>query len=268
MFIFFVFVKLQDNMQRQLVGTAIVKAGSERKLAQLTGMPSSMVYYYKNCFTNLPFERFKKLVSFIGMQVSDFDFELIDPVVYRQKGGRIAFENAMKSGKFHEIHKKMRVASSLKMAEWHRKMAEHDKKKYFELQYGRFKKIGGYKFKTNRGELVRNCLERDVANLFFEYGIAYVYEPYAEGEERVYFPDFVIGKMVVECTAWKGPQKAYALSKKISDLEKKGFNVVVVVPENLRKHYKLIQGKVLNIEQLKSIICPSSSDKVFVLQKE
>ena len=261
------FVKIPGKEQKQLLERAIASAGSERRLAKAIGIPNSMIYYYKKSFTRLPFERFERIVSFLGLSSSDFTFTLIDPATYRKMGGKAVFEKYKISGRFPEIHKKMREASSKKMTEWHKSMKLNSKEKYYKIQYERFKQVGGYKFSTKKGELVRNKLERDVADLLYDCNIDYKYEPYTESEKNVYFPDFAIGKTIIECTMWKGVHKAYQLSRKINDLENNGYSVFVVVPENLRKYYKPIQNKVLSIQELKEKLCPSSSDRALVLKR-
>jgi hypothetical protein len=244
------YVKLDTEIQIDLVSKAISKAGSERKFGKALKISNGMIYYYKHAFHRLPEERFRKILHFLGLKESDFDFELIDSKEYRSKGGKAVYAKYKKSGRFEEIHTKMRAASSKKMKRWHKQMKKQNKQAYFELQYSRFKKISGYSIKTKKGHLVRNALEKDVADLLFDTNLDYEYEQYVVANGKVYFPDYIFGKTIIECTSWKGVQKAYLLSVKINNFEKEGFIVWVVIPKRLASFYKPIQKNIIYLEEL------------------
>jgi len=243
------YVEIDKEIQSNLFRKAISKAGSERKLAKFVQIPSSMIYFYKNSLYRLPYSRFVAIFNFLDLNEIDFSFELIDANEYHSKGGKITYAKFKKSNRFSAIHKKMRLASSLKMKGWHKYMKRERRKEYYELQYSRFKKIGGYRVMAEKGHFVRNQLEKEVADLLYERKIDYNYEPYICVFEKVYFPDFVFGKTIIECTSWKGVQKAYSLRKKIVKLEKAGFSVFVVVPKALRSFYKLIEKNIIYQEE-------------------
>jgi len=115
-------------------------------------------------------------------------------------------------------------------------------RKYYEMQYSKFKKIGGYNHKTKRGEKVRNILEKQIANILHKLNINYEYEPLIKSDGKYFFPDFIINKkIVIECTSWKGEIKAYKLKEKINHL-KKDYNVFVVIPKNLYTYYKILDN--------------------------
>ncbi|MFA5126337.1 MAG: hypothetical protein WC462_05045 [archaeon] len=244
------YVEIDKGIQSDLLQKSISRAGSERKLARITQIPSGMIYFYKNSTYRLPYDRFSAVLNFLGLNENDCLFELIDANEYRSKGGKATYAKYKESGRFPTIHKKMRLASSLKMKEWHKHMKRTKTKEYYELQYARFKKVSPYKIKTKKGHFVRNQLEKEVADLLYERKIDYDYEPYIYVFNKVYFPDFVFGKTVLECTSWKGVQKACSLRKKIVKLEKAGFVVFVVVPEALRSFYKLIEKNIIYQEEL------------------
>jgi hypothetical protein len=144
----------------------------------------------------------------------------------------------------------MRKASSSRMKKWHKEMREQNLKLYHELQYSRFKKIAGYKTETKKGHLVRNTLEKMIADALFDAGIAYEYEPFVFSNGSPYFPDFLAGSTIIECTAWKGESKSKQLAKKILDFEAGGFEVIVVVPKALASIYKLIEKNIIYQEEL------------------
>jgi len=150
-----------------------------------------------------------------------------------------------KEGTFAENMKKLKIISSERMKKWHKRMKRYNKEEYYSIQYSRFKKIGNYKFETKSKEMVRNELEREIANTLFDLKIKYKYEHLINVKRKCYFPDFIIGSTVIECTMWRGKENAYKLKKKIFDLRKYGFNVYVVIPKTLFKYYKCLGNDVL-----------------------
>lgn len=237
------FIKMRRGELRKLVVAAIKKAGSERKLIKATGIPSITIYYYKNEIYNISEERFNLIVHFLGLS----DVEARAKVRYRLpgnwgrvKGGKNCLAMKKRSGTWESNFKKMMKGSSEKLKALHRKMKKENPDQYHLDQYRRFKKIGGYKYTSIRGEKVRNALEMKVANNMYRNNVEYEYEPLVKGERSYYFPDFKIGSLIIECTMWKGEEKAYRLLHKIRDLEKAGFRIIVIVPPELRRFYKAL----------------------------
>ena len=130
-------------------------------------------------------------------------------------------------------------------------MKEEFPEKYYNLQYSRFKKIAGYKYKTKNGEKVRNFFEKKVADFLFDSGISYEYEPLVNIDKKYFFPDFLInGNIILECTEWKGHDKAVKLNKKINYLKKR-FSVFVIIPRSLSIYYQKIEkSKLIYYEEL------------------
>lgn len=248
------FVKIDKKVQIKLVDNAVKKAGSERKLENITHIPDASINRYKKVTSRLPYNRFKQLLSFLKLKETDFKFELIDERTYRVNGGKAVYQKYLKENRFAEIHKKMRQGSSKMMKKWHKTMKQDKPEEYYTLQYSRFKKIAQYKFKTKRGEPVRNKLEQVVANKLFELEVDYAYEPYIKGLKAPYFPDFKIGNLIIECTMWKGVEKAYSLLKKIQDLENTGYTVKVIIPNRLIRFYKPIEKNIISIEELTNLM--------------
>ncbi len=119
-------------------------------------------------------------------------------------------------------------------------MKEKNPKKYYNMQYSKFKKVMGYKYKTKRGEKVRNWFERDVADYLHNLKIDYEYEPLVNIGKKYFYPDFLInGKVIIECTAWEDEYNAYKLKEKIAHLEKK-YSVYVLIPKHLYRYYKIL----------------------------
>ena len=256
-------IELDSKLAENLFSEAIASAGSERKLSKKLGISATSIYYYKKCIRRMSYSTFKKLLSFLKKKEKEIEFRKIDESEYLSKGGKITYKKFLDSGRFKEVHKKMRKASSERMKKLHEKHKSENKEKYYKTQYEYFKKIGNYKFNTKNNEKVRNHLEKEVADLLYSLSIEYEYEPYVDCETKCYFPDFKIKNLVIECTAWKGFQKAYSLKNKIEDFEAHGLKVKVIVPDDLRRFYKPIEKYIMNTSELKEFLCPCSSDRVW-----
>jgi len=227
------FVRLKTGELKKIILAAIDKARSERSLADITGIPLIAIYRYKNEMQNISEERLYRLAGFLGIRKNDIEnmrLEVLSVNWGRKKGGKACYAKKKKDGTWKDNLEKMKIESSKKTSAWHRKMKNANPEQYHLMQYERFKKIGGYKAVSIRGEKMRNSLEKEIADALFRSGIEYEYEPLVKGKKRYYFPDFRIGRIIVECSMWKGEEKAYRLRDKIEDLQKEGYEAVVVVP--------------------------------------
>lgn len=236
------FVKLKEGKQGELIKESIKRAGSYRKLAKLINIPrSSLAGYIKKSLIHE--DKLALILKFL--EIKDKNNLIIDrfPDNWKQiKGGKKCVELKKKKGTFEIEMKKWQKLQAKKLKRWHKLMKKEKPEEYYRLQYSRFKKIGGYKFITKRGENVRNTLERDVANILHSLNINYEYEPLINIKNKYFFPDFVIdNKIVIECTMWKGAQKAHKLRDKINILNKK-YKVFVVIPKSLYRYYETLDN--------------------------
>jgi len=165
---------------------------------------------------------------------------------WRQKlGGLGCVELKKKRGTFGNEMKKWQRHQSNKLKEWHKDMKANKPEEYYKIQYFRFKKIGNYKFETNRGEKVRNLLEKEIADILFRREISYEYEPLVNSGKNYFFPNFLINKkIIVEFIMWRGYQKAYKLRDKIRLLKNK-YKIYVVIPKKLHGYYKLLHNHLI-----------------------
>lgn len=229
------------HQQKQLIRDAIKKAGSYRKLVKKTGIPQSSFCNYLNGQI-LTEKRFKILLDFLNIKESeDLIVERLPDNWKQVLGGKRCVELKKKNGTFNAEMKRWQKHQSDKLREWHSYMKENNPKEYYLLQYSRFKKVGKYKFITERGEKVRNLLEKQVADMLFKLGINYEYEPLINIGEKYFFPDFLVNKkIIIECTMWRGVQKAYKLRDKIEVLKDR-YNVFVVIPKSLYSYYEILE---------------------------
>lgn len=258
------FVKMRKGELKKLICFAVQKAGSERMLTEAVGIPPITIYYYKHEMYNISQERYASLSRYLGIpdETAEHKQEALLPSNWgRKKGGRNSVAMKKKNGTWISNLDKMRKGSSRHQKAWHKRMKREHPLDYYNSQYTKFKKVGGYKLVSMRGEKVRNSLEKEVADLLRQMGLEYEYEPLVKGKTGYYFPDFKVGKIMIECSMWRGEEKAYKLLHKIKDLQKAGYCVVVIVPMELRHFYKVLDVYlVTDLEELKrKLICLGSS---------
>lgn len=246
------FIKIKN--QEDIIRKAIAKAGSYRALSKKLKIPCSSIARYINGEA-LPEDRFNSIVKFLNINnPQELCWEKL-PNNFRQKiGGIRCVESKKKKGTFIRDMERIQKISSEKLKKWHKHMKENNPEEYYTIQYSRFKKIGGYKCKTDRGEIVRNILEKQIADILYKLKLDYQYEPLVRINKKFFFPDFLINnKIIVECTMWKGQDKAHKLKRKIKHL-RENYSVFVVIPKSLNKVYSLIESSlILGLDEFASV---------------
>lgn len=237
------YIKLK--IHEDFIRKAIRKAGSYRKLSKELNIPQASLHRYLNR-GSIPEERFNSIVKYSKIKEKEKLIEKKLPTNFRQcMGGLKCIIAKKEKGTFDRDMKKLQDIQSEKLKKWHKFMKLNKPRKYYTLQYKRFKKISGYKYKTNRGEDVRNIFEKQIADILAELNIDYKYEPLIKIDNKYFFPDFLIkDKIIIECTMWKGPTKAYNLLNKVNILKRK-YNVFVVIPKNLYMYYKMLNNHLI-----------------------
>ncbi len=238
------YLRIDKNQQENLINKAIKKAGSYRNLAKILKIPKASIYNYK--FETIPKNRFDRIVSFLGIKNSKkLIIEELNDNWKQVIGGKNCVKRKKEKNTFNKQLEEARKRNSEKLKDWHKSMKNNSPKEYHLIQYSRFKKIGGYKYRTKKGELVRNLLEKQTADFLYENKIGYLYEPLVEADKKYFFPDFLISnKVIIECTMWRGESKAYKLREKIKHLKKK-YKVFVLIPKSLYKYYKILNHRLI-----------------------
>ncbi|MBS3151234.1 hypothetical protein J4443_02535 [Candidatus Woesearchaeota archaeon] len=241
-------IKFKKGKQRWLMEKAIKKAGSERKLKKILKIPNQTVNHYRTEYVNISKKRLDLIINFLGIKINDVDKLIekkLDENWGRHKGGRDLIQKHKSKGTYEIYIKHLQKRGKIIFTQMHKNMKKKDPENYYRIQYEKFKKVGRYKFITKRGEKVRNKLEKDTADLLNFLKLKYSYEPYIVANKRVYFPDFKVGKLILECTAWRGYLKVRKLKRKLKDFEKEGFNVRFIIPEDIKKFYKPFEDKII-----------------------
>jgi|SaaInlStandDraft_7_1057024.scaffolds.fasta_scaffold00839_5 hypothetical protein len=253
------YVKLKKGEQKKLVITAIAKAGSERKLCVKIEVPKGSLYKYKNEITNIPCDRFNKILQYLGdrnNKSKSYIIEILPKNWGRQKGGINCILKKKSRGIFEETIRRLNENSS----KWHKKMKLIDPIKYHRSQFEKFMKVGrGYNYALNNGIKVRNKLEQYIGNYLIKLGLEFEYEPLLKIKEKVYFPDFRIKDKIIEVTGWQHPSKERLLylSSKIHNYNANRCKIILFVPLKIRKFYKAMDCPLIStLPKLKEHIMP------------
>ena len=137
------FYKFKKGKQRELFVRAINIAGSERKLAKLSGIAKGSISSIKLEKRGLTEKQAKKICEFLKIELGCLGYEECLPDNWAQiKGEKKLIENKRRKGIMNETIERLKRVSSKRMKEWHNTMKETDLKNYHIKQYERFKKVG------------------------------------------------------------------------------------------------------------------------------
>ncbi len=244
------FYKFKKGEQKALIQKAIVKAGSEKKLAKLTKIPAGSIYALKFEKRNLSSNNAEKLCNYLQINlINSYEIQKLPKNWGQIKGGRNLIKRKIESNTLQDTIRKLKKASSEKMKQWHKNMKENEPEKYYKWQYERFKKIGkGYIFDLINGIKVRNALEKEVGDFLIKNFRSIKYEQYLNMNGKAYFPDFIYRNVIIEVTGWKHPDenKIKHLIEKINNYTQSGYSVCFFVPQIYRKFYKEIESHIIS----------------------
>jgi len=248
-------ILLKNGELKRIMLEAIEKAGSYRKLSKSVKIPRSKVWSYQKYNIALTEERLDKILEYINKKISDVNIEKELPNNWRQTiGGKNCVKKKINNGTLNKQLTQSRKNIKKTISDWHHQMKKENSEKYHLLQYNHFKKISEYKFITKNNEKVRNKLEKDVADLLNSLNIKYQYEPIVKAGNKYFFPDFLIKKnIILECTMWRGQDKAVKLRAKIKELEKE-YKIYVIIPKKLERYYQTIKEHIIFSEDLKRLL--------------
>lgn len=241
-------IKFKRGKQREILEKAILKAGSERKLKEILDIPNQTINHYRNELINISEDRLNLVLNFLKSdrnEVEKFIEKKLKENWGREKGGTNLIRKYKDSGNYDKYLSYLKIRGRKIFVKLHNDMKNKNPEIYYKTQYERFKKVGEYKCKTKNGEIVRNDLEKDTADFLYSIGLKYKYEPYVRVNGSVYFPDFRVGNLILECTAWRGYLKIKTLKNKLRDFEKEGFNVRFIIPVEIKKFYKSFDDKII-----------------------
>ena len=237
---------LKENVLKDIVNLALKEAGDIRNLSKKISIPRSTLSDYhmeKRSITDI---NLKRLIEFTQYNIKKEDVLKELPNNFRQKiGGIKCVKRKKERGVFDEQLKLCQKGSSEYMKKWHKIMKRENPEEYYKSQYEKFKLVSNYKLKKKKGEKVRNKLEKEVADILKEMNIEYKYEPLVKSKNKYFFPDFLIkNKIIIECTMWRGTDKAIKLKEKIEYL-KENYKVYIIIPKHLNNYYQILDNHLI-----------------------
>lgn len=241
--------KFKKGEQKRLIIKALTKAGSERKLSKVTGIPKGSIYFLKFEKRNISDSYLNKVCNYLKIDIKKIKTKKLPSNWGQIKGGKNLIRKKISDGKLNETLDRLRESSSRRMKQWHKHMKKNEPETYYKWQYERFKKIGkGYSFLLINGTKVRNSLEKTVGDFLIKKFLDIKYEPYININGKAYFPDFIYKNIIVEVTEWKHPskEKIGKLNKKIKDYKSKNYVCCFFIPSRYRKFYKGIKSHVIS----------------------
>lgn len=109
-----------------------------------------------------------------------------------------------------------------------------------------------------KGERMLSKHEVNIANLFVENKIKYVYEEEININKHVYFPDFIVDRDIIEFCGMNTPKYTKSMTQKFDDFRSWKGKVIIIFPHKLKKimevvpkHKKFVQ---LEEERLKDLV--------------
>jgi hypothetical protein len=238
------YLKLKKVLLKKIINSSIKKAGSIRKLVLIVNIPRSTIFENYQEKHAIKKDNLNKILNYLEIRLDEKDILKKFPDNWKQIiGGKRCVEIKKANGTYEKQLKKcQQKGGKIYLKKWHSRMKKQDSEKYHILQYERFKKISNYKFETKNKEKVRNKLEKEIADILKKRNIKYKYEPLIKIGMKYFFPDFLINNnIIIECTAWRGYDKATKLKEKIKVLEKE-YMVYVVVPKPLKRYYETLNN--------------------------
>lgn len=246
------FYKFKKGKQTKLINEAILKAGSERKLSKVTGIPKSSIHNLKFEKRNLSELTAEKIFKFLKISKKDVELNIAETLSDnwgRIKGGLNLIKIKREKGILDQTILNLNKASSKYMKEWHKLMKENEPEMYYVGQYEKFKKVGkGYTFVLENGTKVRNLLEKEVGDFLIKICPKIKYEHYLNISGKAYFPDFLYKDKIIEVTEWSHPgvERINYLKKKIEDYQKEGYFICFFIPKKFRKFYKELDNHIIS----------------------
>lgn len=239
-------VKLKPKDQVSLFRSAIIKIGSERKLANKLNTSKGAIYHYKKSDTTLPYTIYLKILDLTNQNPDTIETKKIKNNWGQVKGGKNLIKIKKSNGTFQNTIEKLAKCSSNRMKKYHQESKQKDPESYYKKQFEIFKGNKRSVSKLSKQKL-RNYLELEVENRLIKLKLEFDYEPFLLIGKKAYFPDFMIKKSIIEVTYWSRPskEKINYLKKKVEDYKKAGYNIVFFVPPTHRNFYKCLGCSVI-----------------------
>jgi len=226
---------LKKGKQREFLLLTKASLGlSWRKIAHSLGVGYSTLRDWRDEKYSMQYSAFNKLVKICPQYDTfrEFIVNVKDDGWGRRLGGLRT--KSRKRGffdpKYAEQNTSWKSAGGrIGLRRWHAMMKTSRPQEYHRMQHEKLKQALMYKHEYN-GQKYRNTLELEVAKILTENGFEFEYEHLLRCGVKFYFPDFIVGKTVIECTYWHdAEQRAEMLREKIDNYLKLKFDTILIV---------------------------------------
>lgn len=95
-----------------------------------------------------------------------------------------------------------------------------------------------------KGEKMSNELEALTAKTLIDADIDYKYESMLVINNKIFYPDFIVGDCIIECCYWGSVERWKYLSWKLNLINQAGYNCFVVTKQRCKKLTKFLQKTV------------------------
>lgn len=242
----------KKGKQREFLELASKNIGSLRKLAKFLNLGWGNFWYYLDERITLPYKLFKKIIL-LGDIKEEIILNLWVEKVLPQNWGRI--KGGIKTGQ------KLRTDTKFQR-KWKRIRKIAGKKiriKYINNWDIGFRKIGKRNVIGPKSEKMFNEGERKIAQWLLNRGINYEYEKLIKLNNNFYFPDFLVGDIIIERCGFTWKNYIPRLKQKIEDYANYwNGKIIMVCPEN---SFQIIKN-LININSKFTILREKDIDKM------
>ena len=251
--------------QRELILFAKANLGlSWRAFAQKLGISYTTLREWRDEKWSIRYDIFEKIINFCP-QCRTFQNAIIktnDDDWGRKLGGLHTKErqHGFLNPKYSQQSSNWKSnGGKIGTKKWHERMKKEKPQEYRQIQYDRIKQSLKYKHEY-QGQKYRNLLELKTAKILTENKVQFEYEKLLRCGEKFYFPDFVIDKIILECTFWHNiEEKSNELKQKASAYLKLGFEIVIIITTQkyLSDYSRLLENldvRVITLDDLSGLL--------------
>lgn len=229
-------LKFKKGEQSKFLRLAAKSVGSLRKLAKLLGLKWGTFWYYLNEQITLPYTWLEKLLPFTNLKEEYIISECVEKILPFNWGAVIG---GTKTSKINMA----RLRADPKFKElWIR----HCKKAGAAIKNGfiknwdiGFRKAGRRNVIGPKGENMFNEAEKNIALWLIKHNKSYEYERLIKINGKFYFPDFIVGNVIIERCGLCTEKYLKLLKRKFYDYRNYwNGRIIVICPKNLLKPIK------------------------------
>jgi len=224
-------IRFKKGKQSEFLRRASKPFGSLRKFAKFLDMGWGYFWYYISEQVTLPGVVFDKSLPFTGLSkkfiLNNWVIEILPYNWFAIKGG-------VSTGKINSERLKNDMKFRRMWVERSKKAGSKLKGRFIENWDVGFRKAGKRKVTGPKGEKMFNENEKDIALMLLSKNKNYEYEKLINLNGKFYFPDFIVGKTIIERCGLSTNNYLDSLKNKITDYTNCwDGKIIIVCPKHL-----------------------------------